>query len=53
MHEWTGNTVDYILEDGLYLYGSPSSSFGGNLSPRRKYGNFIVIVLTSTVNPGS
>ena len=40
MHEWTGNTVDYILEDGC-ISMVPSSSFGGNLYTKKEYGNFI------------
>ncbi len=34
MHEWTGNTVDYILEDGC-ISMVPSSSFGGNLYTKK------------------
>lgn len=40
MHEWTGNTVDYILEDGC-ISMEPSRSFGGNLYTKKEYGNFI------------
>lgn len=40
MHEWTGNTVDYILEDGC-ISMVPSSSYGGNLYTKDEYGNFI------------
>lgn len=40
MHEWTGNTVDYILEDGC-ISCVPTKSFGGNLYTKQEYGNFI------------
>ncbi|WP_279179905.1 DUF1080 domain-containing protein [Parabacteroides johnsonii] len=40
MHEWTGNTVDYTLEDGC-ISMIPSKSFGGNLYTKAEYGNFI------------
>ena len=40
MHEWTGNTVDYILEDGC-IACVPTKSFGGNLYTKDEYANFI------------
>jgi HEAT repeat protein len=40
MHEWTGNTVDYVLEDGC-IWMHPSHSYGGNLYTKSEYGNFI------------
>lgn len=40
MHEWTGNTVDYTLEDGC-ISMIPSKSFGGNLYTKKEYGNFV------------
>ncbi|MDR0729391.1 MAG: DUF1080 domain-containing protein [Prevotellaceae bacterium] len=40
MHEWTGNTVDYILEDGC-ISMHPSESHGGNLYTRSEFGDFI------------
>lgn len=40
MHEWTGNTVDYTLEDGT-ISMIPSKSYGGNLYTKNEYGNFI------------
>jgi HEAT repeat protein len=40
MHEWTGNTVDYALEDGC-IWMHPSHSFGGNLYTKSEFGNFI------------
>lgn len=40
MHKWTGNTTDYVTEDGnIVLY--PSTSFGGNLFTKEEFGNFI------------
>ncbi|MDR0667851.1 MAG: DUF1080 domain-containing protein [Prevotellaceae bacterium] len=39
MHEWTGNTVDYILEDGC-ISMHPSKSHGGNLYTRSEFANF-------------
>ncbi|MCD8267722.1 MAG: DUF1080 domain-containing protein [Parabacteroides sp.] len=40
MHQWTGNTVDYTLEDGCIAM-NPSKSFGGTLYTKDEYGNFI------------
>ncbi|MDR0505900.1 MAG: DUF1080 domain-containing protein [Dysgonamonadaceae bacterium] len=40
MHEWTGNTVDYILEDGC-ISMHPSESHGGNLYTVSEYDNFV------------
>lgn len=40
MHEWQGNTTDYILEDGC-ISMVPSKSFGGNLYTKNEYANFI------------
>ncbi len=40
MHQWTGNTVDYILEDGC-ISMHPSKAHGGNLYTKDEYGNFI------------
>lgn len=40
MHEWTGNTVDYVMEDGnIVMY--PSRSFGGNLYTKDEFANFV------------
>jgi HEAT repeat protein len=40
MHKWTGNTTDYITEDGnIVLY--PSKSFGGNLYTKDEFDNFV------------
>lgn len=40
MDQWTGNTVDYILEDGC-ISMHPSSKHGGNLYTRDEFGDFI------------
>lgn len=40
MHQWTGNTVDYTMEDGC-ISMIPSRSFGGNLYTKDEFGNFI------------
>ncbi|MDD4729679.1 MAG: DUF1080 domain-containing protein, partial [Dysgonamonadaceae bacterium] len=40
MHEWTGNTHDYIIEDGnIVIY--PSKRYGGNLYTKREFDNFV------------
>jgi hypothetical protein len=40
MHNWTGNTKDYIIENGnLVIY--PSDSHGGNLYTKKEYDNFV------------
>ncbi|MDD2243005.1 MAG: DUF1080 domain-containing protein [Dysgonamonadaceae bacterium] len=40
MHSWTGNTKDYVLEDGnIVIY--PSQNFGGNLYTKDQYDNFV------------
>lgn len=54
MHQWTGNTVDYVMEDGcIAMY--PSRSFGGNLYTKEEFGNFIYrfeFQLTPAANNG-
>lgn len=40
MHNWTGNTSDYVTEDGcIVIY--PSNNYGGNLYTKEEYGDFI------------
>ncbi|MDR2928700.1 MAG: DUF1080 domain-containing protein [Cytophagaceae bacterium] len=39
MHQWTGNTVDYTIENGE-LVMNPSRSFGGNLYTKKEYADF-------------
>jgi HEAT repeat protein len=54
MHKWTGNTTDYVVEDGnIVIY--PSKSFGGNLYTKDEFGNFVFrfeFQLTSGANNG-
>jgi len=40
MYQWTGNTVDYTIEDGT-ISMNPSKSFGGNLYTVDEYADFI------------
>jgi HEAT repeat protein len=54
MHEWTGNLVDYQLEDGC-ISVHPTSSFGGNLYTKKEYDNFVFrfeFQLTPSANNG-
>ncbi|MDH6359162.1 DUF1080 domain-containing protein [Parabacteroides sp. PF5-9] len=54
MHEWTGNTVDYTMEDGTISL-VPSKGSGGNLYTKNEYGNFIFrfeFQLTPAANNG-
>jgi len=43
MFEWTGNLVDYSLEDGSIVL-NPSRRFGGNLYTKDEYANFIFVL---------
>ncbi len=40
MYQWTGNTVDYTIEDGC-ISMNPSKAFGGNLYTVNEYADFI------------
>jgi len=54
MYEWTGNTVDYILQDGTITL-VPSEGSGGNLYTKNEYDNFIIrfdFMLTPGANNG-
>lgn len=54
MYEWTGNTVDYTLEDGTISL-VPSKGSGGNLYTKQEYGNFVIrfdFQLTPAANNG-
>lgn len=54
MHAWTGNTTDYILEDGC-ISMHPEKSFGGNLYTKNEYANFVYrfdFQLTEAANNG-
>ena len=40
MHNWAGNTHDYVIEDGnMVIY--PSNNHGGNLFTKKEYDNFV------------
>jgi len=54
MHEWTGNTYDYRLEDGCISL-HPSVSHGGNLYTKDEFSDFIFrfeFQLTPAANNG-
>lgn len=54
MHEWTGNTVDYTMDNGTISL-MPSRGSGGNLYTKKEYGNFIFrfeFQLTPAANNG-
>lgn len=54
MHEWTGNTVDYTMQDGTISL-VPSKGSGGNLYTKKEYGNFVFrfeFQLTPAANNG-
>ncbi|MDR2679465.1 MAG: DUF1080 domain-containing protein [Tannerella sp.] len=54
MHEWTGNLVDYKLEDGCIAL-STETKFGGNLYTKKEYSNFVYrfeFQLTPAANNG-
>ncbi len=54
MHEWTGNTVDYTLQDGTITL-IPSEGSGGNLYTKKEYANFIIrfeFLLSPAANNG-
>lgn len=40
MHEWTGNTKDYVMEDGCIVM-HPGKSSGGNLYSKDEYKDFV------------
>lgn len=54
MQQWTGNTVDYALEDGCISL-NPKGGHGGNLYTKDEFGNFIYrfeFQLTPAANNG-
>jgi uncharacterized protein (DUF427 family) len=54
MFEWTGNLVDYSIEDGCIVL-NPDKGSGGNLYTKNEYGNFIYrleFMLTPAANNG-
>lgn len=40
MHKWTGNTTDYVTENGVMVI-YPSNSHGGNLFTKEEFGDFV------------
>jgi len=54
MDQWTGNTVDYMIENGCISL-HPSNGHGGNLYTKEEFGNFIFrfeFQLTPAANNG-
>lgn len=54
MHEWTGNLVDYTIEDGCISVAG-DTKFGGNLYTKKEYANFVYrfeFQLTPAANNG-
>ncbi len=54
MHSWTGNTEEYILEEGNIVM-RPTKSFGGNLYTKDEFSNFVFrfeFMLTPGANNG-
>lgn len=42
MHNWMGNTTDYVIEDGnIAIRPKPGKGSGGNLFTKQEYGNFV------------
>lgn len=42
MHEWTGNTTDYVIENGnIAIRPKPGKGSGGNLFTKNEYGDFV------------
>jgi HEAT repeat protein len=42
MHSWTGNTTDYVIEDGnIAIRPKPGKGSGGNLFTKDEYSDFI------------
>ena len=53
MHEWTGNVIDYKIEEGVISY--EPGEFGGNLYTKKEYDNFVFrfeFQLTPAANNG-
>jgi len=54
MHEWQGNLIDYIIEDGCISVPT-ETKFGGNLYTKKEYANFVYrfeFQLTPAANNG-
>ncbi|QNK61549.1 DUF1080 domain-containing protein [Pedobacter sp. PAMC26386] len=42
MHNWMGNTTDYVIEDGnIAIRPKPGKGSGGNLFTKEEYSNFV------------
>lgn len=42
MHNWTGNTADYVIEEGnISIRPKPGKGSGGNLFTKEEFGDFI------------
>jgi HEAT repeat protein len=42
MHEWTGNTTDYVIENGnIAIRPKPGKGSGGNLFTKNEYSDFV------------
>jgi HEAT repeat protein len=41
MHNWQGNTADYVIENGEMVVRKPKFGSGGNLFTKEEYGDFI------------
>ncbi|RDV15301.1 DUF1080 domain-containing protein [Pontibacter diazotrophicus] len=41
MHNWQGNTADYVTENGEMVVREPKFGSGGNLYTREEYGDFV------------
>ncbi|WP_161890448.1 family 16 glycoside hydrolase [Pontibacter russatus] len=55
MHNWQGNTADYVIEDGVMVVREPKFGSGGNLYTKEQYGDFVFrfeFMLTPGANNG-
>ena len=41
MHQWMGNTKDYVIEDGNMVVRKPEFGSGGNLFTKEQYDDFV------------
>ncbi|WP_347160288.1 family 16 glycoside hydrolase [Pontibacter chitinilyticus] len=41
MHNWQGNTTDYVIENGEMVVHKPKFGNGGNLYTKEQYGDFV------------
>lgn len=42
MYKWTGNTKDYVIEDGVLVVREPEFGSGGNLFTKEEYSDFVL-----------